>query len=239
MFPIRDENPTLHPPIMTWCLIGACVLSWVFLQGMGAARPLAQSLCLFGMVPGQVLGFLPAGTRIPVGSHFYCVLPPGHGLHTMLTHMFMHGGWLHLIGNMWFLWVFGDNVEDVLGPLKFLLLYLLCGLVAASAQIATDWTSALPMVGASGAIGGVMGAYGRLFPGARIQTLIFLGFFATFVSVPAMVMLGYWFVFQILAGLPALAGSGGGIAFWAHVGGFASGYLLVPLFGRRQTSLDW
>jgi membrane associated rhomboid family serine protease len=148
--------------------------------------------------------------------------------------MFMHGGWFHIIGNMWFLWVFGDNVEDVMGPVRFVVFYLLCGLGAAAAQVFTDLSSTLPMVGASGAIGGVMGAYALLFPRARVKTLIFLGFFITTISVPAVFMLGYWFLLQVLGGLPALGSAKGGVAFWAHIGGFVAGVVLIGLFARAD-----
>jgi membrane associated rhomboid family serine protease len=148
--------------------------------------------------------------------------------------MFMHGGWFHILGNMWFLWVFGDNVEDAMGPVRYVIFYLLCGLAAAAAQVATDPASTIPMVGASGAIGGVMGGYARLYPRARIETLVPLGFYFTTFAVPAYVMLGYWFLIQILGGIPALAGAGGGVAFWAHVGGFAAGVILVGPFRRRD-----
>ena len=149
--------------------------------------------------------------------------------------MFMHGGWLHLIGNMWFLWVFGDNVEDAMGPSRFILFYLLSGLVASAAQIATDTNSIIPMVGASGAIGGVMGAYALLYPRARVRTLVFLGFFITTLSVPALFILAWWFVVQLVSGLPALGRQGGGVAFWAHIGGFLAGILLVTLFRQRSS----
>jgi membrane associated rhomboid family serine protease len=160
-----------------------------------------------------------------------CV-PGGVAALTPLTSMFMHGGWFHILGNMWFLWVFGDNVEDAMGPVRYVIFYLLCGLAAAAAQVATDPASAVPMVGASGAIGGVMGGYARLYPRARIQTLLPLGFYFTTIAVPAYFMLGYWFLLQILGGVPALAGAGGGVAFWAHVGGFLAGVILVGAFRR-------
>jgi membrane associated rhomboid family serine protease len=138
---------------------------------------------------------------------------------------------------MLFLYVFGDNVEDALGPGRYVVFYIICGLAAAAAQIMTNAASPLPMVGASGAIGGIMGAYGRLYPHARVHTLLFFGFFITTVSLPAIAMLGYWFVFQLIAGLPSLSGAAGGVAFWAHVGGFACGFLLAPLF--RPPQKEW
>ena len=137
--------------------------------------------------------------------------------------MFMHGGWLHLLGNMWFLFIFGDNVEDRLGPFRYGVFYLLSGVAAATAQILSAPDSVVPMVGASGAIGGVMGAYAVFYPKARVDLLVFLGFFATRVAVPAALMLLYWFAIQVLAGLPSLGGGGGGVAFWAHIGGFLAG----------------
>ena len=156
----------------------------------------------------------------------------GPNLETVLTSMFMHGGWFHILGNMWFLWVFGDNIEDVMGPFRFIAFYLLCGAAAAFAQILTDPSSPIPMVGASGAIGGVMGAYALLYPRAHVHTLIFLGFYITTIAVPAMFMLGYWFLIQIIGGLPGLGSSGGGVAFWAHIGGFVAGLVLVKFFKR-------
>jgi membrane associated rhomboid family serine protease len=144
--------------------------------------------------------------------------------------MFLHGGWFHLIGNMWFLWVFGNNVEDSMGHIRFVVFYLLCGLAAAALQVATSPSSAIPMLGASGAIGGVMGAYIVLYPKVRVHMLIFLGFFVTTIAVPAYLMLGYWFLIQLLGGIPSLAREGGGVAFWAHVGGFVAGAAIIKLF---------
>ncbi|MCB1051842.1 MAG: rhomboid family intramembrane serine protease, partial [Acidobacteria bacterium] len=150
------------------------------------------------------------------------------------TSMFMHGGWFHLIGNMWFLWVFGDNVEDSMGRGRFVIFYLICGLAAAAAQVITGVHSLVPMVGASGAIGGVMGAYARLFPRAPVHTLVFFFFIFTTVSLPAIVMLGYWFLLQLLAGLPALGSANSGVAFWAHVGGFLAGWFLIKPMHRPE-----
>jgi membrane associated rhomboid family serine protease len=153
---------------------------------------------------------------------------------TAFTHMFLHGGWFHLIGNLWFLWVFGDNVEDAMGGARFIVFYLLCGLAAFAAQAATGPASAIPMVGASGAIGGVMGAYARLYPRAPVHLLVIFFLWVDRMVVPAFVMLGYWFAIQVVGGIPALASDTGGVAFWAHVGGFASGILLVPIFTKRD-----
>ena len=171
LFPLRDENPLVRPPIATFILIGINVLSWVFLQGLGTAEALGSSVCNFGLIPGDILGNIPVGTGFPENNAGYCQVDGNGSYLTVLSSMFMHGGWMHLIGNMWFLWIFGDNVEDAMGPVRFVIFYLLCGLGAAAAQTATDPASVIPMVGASGAIGGVMGAYALLFPRARICLL--------------------------------------------------------------------
>lgn len=234
MFPLRDENPLFRQPIAILVIIALNIAAWVFVQGLGSSMPLANSLCLYGLIPGELFGSAPLNAQIPLGEGLSCVLDGNTSATTLLTHMFLHGGWFHIIGNMWFLWVFGDNVEDAMGPVRFTAFYLLCGLAAAGAQIASDPSAAIPMVGASGAIGGVMGAYARLYPRARVIVLIFLGIFWTTVSLPAIAMLGYWFVLQIAGGLPTLQGAGGGVAFWAHVGGFLAGYLLVQPMHRPE-----
>jgi membrane associated rhomboid family serine protease len=152
--------------------------------------------------------------------------------------MFLHGGWLHLLGNMWFLWVFGNNVEDAMGKARFLLFYLLSGALAAGTQAFVNPASAIPMVGASGAISGVMGAYIVLYPRVHVHMLVFLGIFITRIRVPAVFMLGYWFLLQLLGGIPTLAQESGGVAFWAHAGGFVAGLLLVfPFRSRRLIAL--
>jgi membrane associated rhomboid family serine protease len=150
--------------------------------------------------------------------------------HTLLTSIFLHGGWFHLIGNMWFLWIFGNNIEDSMGHLRFVAFYLLCGLAASVLQVLSQPDSTVPMVGASGAIGGVMGAYVVLYPKVRVHMLVALGFYVTTVGVPAIFMLGYWFLLQVLGGVFSLGKTGGGVAFWAHVGGFAAGALLIFAF---------
>ena len=237
MFPLRDDNPSLHTPWVTYGIIALNLLSWGLLQGFGTDPALARSLCLHALIPGDLLNQVTVGTRIPLTNELSCVLDGSSNSTTLISSMFMHGGWLHLIGNMWFLWIFGDNVEDALGSLRFALFYLLCGLAAAAAQIGTDPDSLIPMVGASGAIGGVMGAYALLYPHARIQLLLVLGFFVTTVAVPAFVMLGYWFLLQLLGGLPALKSSSGGVAFWAHIGGFLAGIALVlPMRNPSRTA---
>ncbi len=233
MFPVRDELPILRTPFATLVLVALNVATWVFVQQLGSGEAMARSLCHYGLIPGDIFATVPAGTQVPLGD-WSCVLGGDGSPVTLVTSMFLHGGWFHLIGNLWFLWIFGDNVEDAMGPERFALFYLVCGLVAAVAQVASDPDSALPMVGASGAIGGVMGAYARLYPGARIHTAVFVGFFFTTVSLPALVLLGYWFLIQLLGGIPALASSGGGVAFWAHIGGFVAGLALARPMVRPE-----
>lgn len=238
MFPLRDENPTLRTPIAVLSLIGINLLAWALVQGFGHGMPLARSLCDWGLIPGELLHIVQSGALIDLGEGLSCRLQDQARTASLLTHMFLHGGWFHLLGNLWFLWVFGDNVEDAMGPARFWGFYLLCGLAAAGAQIVSEPSAAIPMVGASGAIGGVMGGYARLYPHARIQTFIFLGFYATTAAVPAIVMLGYWFVLQLASGIPALNGAGGGVAFWAHVGGFLAGLVLVGPLHRPDLLQD-
>ena len=234
MFPLRDENPRVHFPYATIAIIAVNALVWLLVQGLGSQYALAESLCLYGLVPGDLLGNLAPGTSIPLAANLLCQFDTVANPASLITSMFMHGGWFHIIGNMWFLWVFGDNVEDVMGPVRFVIFYVICGLAAAFAQILADPSSAIPMVGASGAIGGVMGAYALMFPRVRVHTLIFLGFFITTFAVPAVFMLGYWFALQLLQGLPALGSTQGGVAFWAHIGGFVAGVALVHLFRRKD-----
>ena len=226
MFPLRDDNPTLGTSWVTFLIIGLNALVWIFIQGLGSDYSLAASICEYGLIPAELLGTAVPGTKVPLGGGLACVLAPGASVWSVISSMFMHGGWFHIIGNMWFLAVFGDNVEDALGSVRFILFYLLCGVAAAALQVVTDPRSVVPMVGASGAIGGVMGAYAVLFPRAPVHILVFFGFYITRFVVPAFLMLGYWFIIQLLGGLPALAGAGGGVAFWAHVGGFAAGVVL-------------
>ncbi len=230
MFPYRDDNPTLRPPVVTVVLIGLNVAAWLLLQGLGEPSALARSVCALGLIPGELLGTVPPGTAVPLGRGALCRLGGADTWLTPLTSMFLHGGWLHLLGNMWFLWVFGNNVEDSMGRVRFPVFYLLCGLGAAAAQVISNPSSTIPMVGASGAIGGVMGAYVVLYPRVRVHLLVFLGFYVTTIAVPAFWMLGYWFLLQVLGGLPTLGAEGGGVAFWAHVGGFLAGAALVMPF---------
>ncbi len=230
MFPIRDENPHFLTPFVTYAVVVANLLCWALVQGLGQDPELSSSVCTLGLIPGELLQRIPSGAAFPIGEGVDCLIQASPAWHTTVTSMFMHGGWLHLIGNLWFLWIFGDNVEDSMGHARFLFFYLLCGLSAAALQVLSQPDSGIPMVGASGAIGGVMGAYVVLYPRVRVQMLLILGIFVRTVAVPASFMLGYWFLLQLLGGTVSLGREGGGVAFWAHVGGFAAGAVLVLLF---------
>jgi membrane associated rhomboid family serine protease len=227
VIPYKDENPTVIVPVAMIGVIALNVLAWLFVQGAGSRVAVAASVCQLGMIPGELFGTVPVGTRVPLGPGIACVIGAPHYA-TVITSMFIHGGWFHIIGNMWFLWVFGNNIEDSMGHVRFVVFYLLCGVAAAFTQLLADPHSHVPMVGASGAISGVLGAYILLFPRVRIHTLVTLGFFVTTVALPAYVMLGYWFVLQLLLG--AVSRTAGGIAVWAHVGGFVAGIVLIKLF---------
>ena len=200
----------------------------------GAGELLAGSVCRYGLIPGELMELVPPGTRLPLGPTTVCIVGESGNWYTAVTSMFMHGGWMHIIGNMWFLWIFGDNVEDAMGRVRFAIFYVLCGFAAAAAQALADPSSAVPMVGASGAIGGVMGAYIVLYPRVHVHMLVLFGFYATTFAVPAMLMLGYWMLVQLIGGYNSMGATGGGVAFWAHVGGFVAGAILVLLFKDRK-----
>jgi membrane associated rhomboid family serine protease len=239
VFPYHDENETQHAPYVTWTIIGLNVLAWLSVQGAGATLSLARSVCDLGLIAGELTGAVPPGTGFPIGAGLVCVTDPGRQVSHLLTSMFLHGSWLHLLGNMWFLWIFGNNVEDSMGRSRFVAFYLVCGLAAALLQVALDPASAVPMVGASGAISGIMGAYLVLYPRVRVFTMVPIGFFLTSIALPAWTMLIYWFVIQLVSGVTVLGGAtGGGVAFWAHVGGFVAGAVLVKLFARSDYVAD-
>jgi membrane associated rhomboid family serine protease len=222
MIPLRDRNPTDSVPVVTIAIIVLNVA--VFLHEFALGPALRPFLLEYGLVPAQVtLAF-----RYGEGSLAGALLP-------FLTSMFVHGGWLHVIGNMWFLWIFGDNVEDVLGSARYALFYLVCGLGAGLTHWLIQPGSAVPTVGASGAIAGVLGAYAYLFPGARVLTLVPIFFIIQLIEIPAVLLLAIWFLLQFVTGLTApLAGAGGGIAWGAHVGGFLAGLLIVRLTHPRR-----
>lgn len=235
MFPYHDENETQRTPYVTFVLIALNVLAWLLVQGGGTTLPLARSVCEFGLIPGELTASLPPGTRFPMGEGLVCLTDPGRQVPNVMTSMFLHGSWMHLLGNMWFLWLFGNNIEDSMTRPRFLAFYLLTGLAAALAQVVADPSSNVPMVGASGAISGVMGAYLVLFPRVRVFTLVPLGLFLTSIALPAWVMLIYWAVLQFFGGVTSIvAEQTGGVAFWAHLGGFLAGVILIKLFERAD-----
>lgn len=229
MFPYKDDNPTLRRPLVTYCIIAVNLATWIFVQGAGTDPALVQSICALGLIPREILGAATDGSVVRLGPDAVCVLQGDPAWHTVLTSMFMHGGWAHVLGNLWFLWIFGNNVEDAMGRLRFVVFYLLCGVAAAAAQVGASPDSPIPMVGASGAIGGVMGAYVVLYPRVHVHLLIILGILITTIRVPAYFMLGYWILLQLIGTMFATEG-GGGVAFWAHLGGFAAGAALIWLF---------
>lgn len=227
MFPLRDHNPTEIVPILTVVLAVATALAWWLLQAAGTSQEaLVASVCTLGVVPADITGVATASV-----GRTMCAAE-SLGAATLLTSIFLHGSWGHLIGNMWFLWVFGNNIEDSMGHLRFLAFYILTGIAAAGTQIAIDPGSSIPMVGASGAISGVMGAYLLLYPHARVDS--WLGFWIA--PVPAWMMLGYWMLLQ-LSGVLGPSATGGGVAYGAHVGGFLAGLALTPLF-RNDKLVD-
>ncbi len=234
MFPYRDENETIRTPYATYALIALNVAVWLFIQGAGSAVALARSICELGLIPGELTLSVPVGTRFPMGDGLVCLTDPGRQTAHILTSMFLHGSWMHILGNMWFMWIFGNNVEDAMGRFRFVVFYLLTGAAAALAQVVLNPASAVPMVGASGAISGVMGAYIVLYPRVRVFMLLVLGFYVTSMAWPAWMMLGYWLLIQFVSGLTVMGKEGGGVAFWAHFGGFVAGAVLVKLFARAD-----
>jgi membrane associated rhomboid family serine protease len=231
VFPYRDENETIRTPIVTIVLIVSNLLVWIFVQGAGSSYALAASVCNLGLIPGELTGLAKAGDGFAMSKDLACLVDPGREPEHLLTSMFLHGGWLHLLGNMWFLWLFGNNVEDSMGRVRYVIFYVLCGLAAAAAQVIAGPDSIVPMVGASGAISGVMGAYIVLYPHVRVYTLVPIFFFITSIALPAWVMLGYWMLLQVFGGL---GGAESGVAFWAHVGGFVAGVAVIKLFARPE-----
>lgn len=225
MLPISDDNPALATPVVSWTLIGLCVAVFLYQLSIGLGSLEGAAFVLsYGMVPYRLF----ENPDWPPG-----LIAPDPAL-TVLTSMFLHGGFMHLIGNMLFLWIFGDNVESAMGRLRFIVFYLLCGVAAAMAQGFADMDAQIPMVGASGAISGVLGAYLLLYPTANVRVLLFLGFFVTTFRVPAVIVLGLWFLFQILSAQTLQEmGQQGGVAFMAHIGGFVAGMILVWIFVRR------
>jgi len=222
MIPLRDDNPTTLKPVITIGLIALCTLAFFWQLSLGVrADAVIQAL---GVMPAALFGNQQAEMRqVPAAL-------------TIVTSMFLHGGWMHLIGNMLYLWIFGNNVEDAMGHGRFVLFYLLCGAAAVLAQAVPMPDSTIPMIGASGAISGVLGAYLLLYPHARVLVLIPLGYFSRMIYLPAMVVLGLWFLLQFLSILLTDPNQPG-VAFGAHAGGFVTGMILIPLFKRREIRL--
>ena len=216
MIPLKDDNPTSNKPIVTYFLIGLCVL--IFLaQFSSQSYKTGQLFYSYGLIPSVLMG----NNELPMD--LYAV--PAYL--TIFTSMFMHGGFMHLIGNMLYMWIFADNIEDNLGPSKFLIFYLLSGIGAAMTQVLMDTQSQVPMIGASGAIGGVLGAYLINHPNAKVLVLIPFGFFSQILKIRALYVLGFWFILQFIS-------SGGGVAYGAHIGGFVSGMILILFFNTKS-----
>lgn len=240
MFPLRDNIPSRTTPVVNYLLILVCSL--VFLVQLSAEYATDHRADLteqFGMIPQRVLHpnrkividverpvMTPFGIDY-VETHHRVPPPPINPWLTLLTCLFLHGGWLHVIGNMWFLFIFGDNVEDRLGHARYLLFYLACGLAGSFAHLIANYDSSMPTIGASGAIAGVMGGYFILYPRAKVLTLVPIFIFITLFDIPAPIFLGFWFLLQFLQGLVPSAAETGGVAWWAHIGGFAAGMGLV------------
>jgi len=225
MIPLRDDNPSSSRPVVTYLIILLNVLVFLYMLRLGTEAAVERFVFTRGAIPAQLTGRA-GGT-------------PAAAYPTLVTSMFVHGGWAHLGGNMLYLWVFGDNVEDLMGHAGFLIFYLLAGLAAVGAHILANPASPVPLIGASGAIAGVLGAYLVLFPRARIISLVPLGFFLRVVAVPAVFFLPLWFLLQFVYGLASLGGEAATVAWWAHVGGFVAGALLVRVFARPRRTPDW
>lgn len=224
MIPLHDDNPSRGFPILTVIFIVSCVVVFLWQISLGAYGQ--QAVYQYGMIPAVLLGNKELSPELAVIPSWISVF----------TSMFMHGGWGHLLGNMLYLWIFGDNVEDSMGRIRFFFFYLICGIAAVAAQTASNPSSEIPMIGASGAISGVLGAYLLLFPHARVLVVVPLGFYISTMRIPAGFVLGFWFVLQLLNSAIS-SGQQGGTAWWAHIGGFIAGMLLILLFKRKHQRL--
>jgi len=222
MIPLRDLNPTKRVPVITIILIGLNVLAFLYEQTL-SARGMDRFILQYGTVPARFTDGSITSTDVL----------------TLFTSMFLHAGWLHIAGNMLYLWIFGNNIEDRLGIIRFIVFYFLGGIAAAALQIIIDPTSRVPMIGASGAIAGVLGGYIVLYPRAKVQTLIFF-IFIQVINLPAVILLGVWFFLQLINGFLSLdSGASGGVAFFAHIGGFIAGMVLIRLFTLGRRADDW
>jgi len=222
MIPIYDDNPALGKPLLVISIITICIIIWFWQSGLGYQGN-NEAIRNFGLTPAVFLGNVDqVGPLFPI--------------FTLLTSMFMHGGFMHLAGNMLYLWIFGDNIEGALGHFRFILFYFLCGIAAAFTQILSAPDSTIPMIGASGAVSGVLGAYLIFYPRARIRTFVFLGIFITFLRLPAVLLLGFWILGQVISAILSNPGSPG-VAWFAHLGGFFAGMLLAPLLKKPNVSI--
>ena len=215
MIPLKDDNPTSGKPIITYSIIGLCVLVFIAQLGSESYRT-GQLFYSYGLIPSVLMGH----NQLPADVYII----PAYA--TIFSSMFMHGGFMHIIGNMLYMWIFADNIEDDLGPSKFAIFYILSGIGAAMTQVMMDTHSQVPMVGASGAIGGVLGAYLINHPKARVLVLIPFGFFSQLIKIRALYVLGFWFILQFIS-------SDGGVAYAAHIGGFVSGMILILFFNKK------
>jgi membrane associated rhomboid family serine protease len=215
MIPLKDDNPTVNKPVVTYFIIVLCVLIFLIQLGSQTYKS-GQLFYSYGLIPSVLMGH----KQLPMDLY---AIP---GLLTIFTSMFMHGGFIHLAGNMLYMWIFADNIEDSLGSKKFLIFYLLAGIGAAMTQVLIDVNSQVPMVGASGAIGGVLGAYLINHPNAKVLVLIPFGFFSQLIKIKSLYVLGFWFILQFIS-------SGGGVAYAAHIGGFISGVILILFFNKK------
>ncbi len=245
MLPLSDPDIRRQStPVVTWTIIAACSAVFLYQLTLGQLDQIAFSF-QFGFIPAELL----TGdefTVLDLGRRTIDVTSPIPTWATAFSAMFLHGGFLHILGNMLFLWVFGDNIEDRMGHVKYLVFYLLCGIAAMAAQMAINPASEIPNIGASGAIAGVLGAYLVLFPHSRINTLVFIVFLMSVVRIPAFFLLGFWFVMQFFSGVGSInpAVDQGGVAYWAHVGGFVAGLAIAALFRpllvrRRRVRDTW
>ncbi|MBF0267479.1 MAG: rhomboid family intramembrane serine protease [Alphaproteobacteria bacterium] len=225
ILPVYDDNPATRPALVTWGMMAACVLAFLWQMGLGPDAGQEAVLSL-GMIPAVVSG------QAELAPELYLI--PGWA--TLLSSMFLHGDIMHLAGNMLFLWIFGNNVEDAMGHWRYFVFYLLCGVAAAMAQMLPNLASEIPMIGASGAISGVLGAYLLLHPKANVRVFMWIVVIVRILNVPAVIVLGLWFAMQIFSGMSAPAGEAG-IAFWAHAGGFVAGMALIPLFKYANVPL--
>jgi len=232
-FPLKDHNPTRRQPVVTWALMAVnfAIFFYEILQGSG----LGDFIACWGATPYELTHFTDLVGRFQAAPQVNHTPGPAFLPMTAISSMFLHGGWLHLLFNMHFLWIFGNNVEDLLGPARFFGFYLVTGLVGLATHVFSDPDSVIPTVGASGAISGVMGAYLVAFPRARVTSLLVLGFFIQFLEVRAVLLIGFWIAIQIALGLVGLGVSaGGGTAYWAHIGGFVAGWIGIRWVARTQ-----